>query len=278
MEKEQGGTQVTFGYNKKLFAGSMDHSFVELLETHEHGRVLLMDQEVQFAESDEYRYHEMLVHPVMMLAGERPRVLILGGGDGLAAREVLKWGPSEVDIVDYDEQFVRRFGMDLLRDMNQDSFFQPEVTYICADALDVFHGGMKQYDVILVDLPDPDGDMMEHLYKEVLKRCSIGLKPSGYLSIHVGGLVLQKDNPCWEFVREIRRMLNILFPVSNTHVRSAYIPSFMNPWGFLYVAPLHVNVQCDIHPGGTRYWDIGNPAHTLFSKGSYLDKDIESYL
>lgn len=278
MEKEQGGTQVTFGYNNKLFAGRMDHSFVELLDTHEHGRVLFMDQEVQFAESDEHRYHEMLVHPVMMLAGDRPRVLILGGGDGLAAREVLKWGPSAVTVVDYDETFTRRFGMDLLRDMNHDAFFQQEVVYQCANALDVFHGSMKQYDVILVDLPDPDGEGMEHLYKEVLKRCSIGLKPGGCLAVHVGGLVLSRNNPCWEFVRETRRMLEMLFPVSKTHVRTAYIPSFMNPWGFLYVVPLHVNVTCEIHPTGTRYWDVENPQHTLFSKRSYLDKDIEEYL
>jgi spermidine synthase len=279
MEKSQGGTQVTFEWSERLFSSDTDHSFVELLQTIEHGRLLLMDGEVQFAESDEHRYHEMLVHPVMMVAKERSKVLILGGGDGLAAREVLKWDPRCVDIVDYDETFVRKVGMDLIRDLNKDSFFHEAVTYHCADAKEFLQKSSNVYDVILVDLPDPDGQIMEQLYKDVLMGCVRAIHPHGCLSVHVGGLVLSKEDPCWDFVRETRRMLEATFSFSKIRMRTATIPSFTNIWGFLYVVPREISrmVECPEHL--TRYWDAENPAHTILpTSRSVLDKDILAYL
>lgn len=279
MEKSQGGTQVTFEWSERLFSSDTDHSFVELLQTYEHGRVLLMDGEVQFAESDEHRYHEMLVHPVLMLAGHSPRVLILGGGDGLAAREVLKWYPERVDIVDYDETFVRKLGMDLLRDLNKDSFFDPSVVYHCRDARDFLKTRSLEYDVVLVDLPDPDGDEMEKLYRDVLSSCVGALKHGGVLSVHIGGLILQKDNPCWEFVRQTNQMLETLFVGSKTCLRTAAIPSFFNVWGFFYVIPQNIQVTCAIPENQTRYWDVENEQHVLFMRyGRSIDKDIRAFL
>lgn len=284
MEKTQGGTQVTFDVVRKLFACQMEHSFVEWVQTAEHGRVLLMDGEVQFAESDEHRYHEMLVHPVMMLAcdrldGESPRVLILGGGDGLAAREVLKWCPASVDIVDYDNQFVDAFGMDLLRDLNESAFYDKCVVYHHDDARKFLKRGHTEYDVILVDLPDPDGPDMERLYVDVLAGCAGALRPGGCLSVHVGGLALNQSNHCWAFLRSFKLMIETLFPSSRTHLRAAYIPSFMNPWGFLYVVPSNIRVETRISDKLTRYWDVENPAHTvLTSRIPGLDKDLQALL
>lgn len=274
MEKSQGGTQVTFDGAKRLFALETPHSDVELLETTEHGRVLLMDGEVQFAENDEHRYHEMLVHPVMNIMGPKRSVLILGGGDGLAAREVLKWKPEHIDIVDYDEMFVRKVGMDLIRDMNEDSFYRENVTYICRDARGFLKNGNRFYDAILVDLPDPDGDEMEKLYHDVLVECAAGLKMGGVLSLHIGGLLLTKEHACWKFIRQTRHLLERIFPDSQAVLRTAHIPSFMNIWGFLY---LHHKMLMNpsFYPKDTRYWDLNDPRHNLmFSMKDGLEKDI----
>lgn len=279
MEKAQGGTQVTFDVTKRLFASQMEHSFVEWVQTTDHGRVLLMDGEVQFAESDEHRYHEMLVHPVMMLSNEKAHVLILGGGDGLAAREVLKWKPARIDIVDYDREFVDVFGMDLLRDLNGSSLYHDNVFYRHEDARTFVRKGTRFYDVVLVDLPDPDGPEMEKLYGDVLAGCADVLKPSGCLSVHVGGLVLNQTNPCWGFIRKTKLTLETMFPISKVCLRTASIPSFVNPWGFLYVVPKDIHMVCHVSGNMTRYWDIENPGHTtLTSRIPGLDKDLQALL
>jgi spermidine synthase len=134
---------------------------------------LYLDGHLQFAQSDEHRYHESLVHPVMSCGKAPKRVLILGGGDGLAIREVLKYPSVEViDLVDIDPRMTelgKTFGP-IVR-MNQDSLVDPKVTIFHEDAFNFVQQAHRRlsedrsaYDRVIIDLPDPHSEVLNKLY------------------------------------------------------------------------------------------------------------------
>ena len=127
---------------------------------------LFLNGNLQFASADEYRYHEALVHPAFTVAEEKRRVLVLGGGDGLAVREILKHREVEsVTLVDIDPAmtaFAKSFS--LLRDLNKDSFVHPKVRVINTDAMVWLASASDMFDVALVDFPDPNNFSLGKLY------------------------------------------------------------------------------------------------------------------
>ncbi|MFN7845394.1 MAG: polyamine aminopropyltransferase [Pirellula sp.] len=136
---------------------------------------LYLDGHLQFAQSDEHRYHESLVHPVMSCGSLPRRVLILGGGDGLAIREVLKYSTVEsIDLVDIDPRMTelsKSFGP-IVR-MNQNSLDDPKVTIYHEDAFNFVQKAYLRlseenrfYDRIIIDLPDPHSEVLNKLYSK----------------------------------------------------------------------------------------------------------------
>lgn len=127
---------------------------------------LFLDGHLQFASVDEYRYHEALVHPAMSLAGVKKRVLIVGGGDGLTAREILKYDQVEtVDLVDLDPA-VTRLGKRhwQLTRLNQNALHNKKITVHNEDAFQYIQKPQMPYNVIIVDLPDPREEALSKLY------------------------------------------------------------------------------------------------------------------
>ena len=127
---------------------------------------LFLSGNLQFSSADEHRYHEALVHPALSLAPEARRVLVLGGGDGLAAREILKY-PSiaEVVLVDLDPAMTQLASeMPLLRDQNHDSFHSPRVHIVNDDAYVWLGEDHGRFDVAIVDFPDPNNFALGKLY------------------------------------------------------------------------------------------------------------------
>lgn len=125
---------------------------------------LFLNGDLQFSSIDEYRYHEALVHPA--LSGKRSSVLILGGGDGLALREVLRYDDVEkATLVDLDPamtRLARTFGP--LSDLNDDAFGDPRVSVIHADAFNWLRDASQRYDAVIIDFPDPDTAALAKLY------------------------------------------------------------------------------------------------------------------
>ncbi len=127
---------------------------------------LFLNGDLQFSSVDEYRYHEALVHPVM--AGAHRSVLVLGGGDGLAMREILRYpdmasatlvelDPAMIDLARHDRR---------LTDLNRHSLDDPRATVVVADAFSWLRSSTQQFDVIVVDMPDPDETATAKLYSE----------------------------------------------------------------------------------------------------------------
>tara|TARA_R110001592_G_scaffold205288_9_gene455808 strand:- start:1322 stop:3031 length:1710 start_codon:yes stop_codon:yes gene_type:complete len=132
---------------------------------------------LQFSSLDEHIYHEFLVHPAMQASARHDKVLIIGGGDGLALREVQKWQPSTMTLIDLDPDLIGLFKNPdkhlpaylsaKIKLLTQDSFNQPGVKVINDDAfiaIDRLLAAKQSYDTIIIDLPDPSHPDLNKLY------------------------------------------------------------------------------------------------------------------
>jgi spermidine synthase len=127
---------------------------------------LFINGQEQFSSFDEEKYHEPLVHPAMKMAAENSNVLILGGGDGLALREVLKHaGVKKVTLVDLDPAMTKLASTHpVLSALNKGAFDDPRVHLVHMDAGKFIRQTDDLYSVIIIDLPDPDTVDLMHLY------------------------------------------------------------------------------------------------------------------
>jgi spermidine synthase len=130
------------------------------------GFQLFLNGNLQFASADEYRYHEALVHPAVALNPAARNVLVLGGGDGLALRELLKYDTIQtVTLVDLDPDMTAlSTSFPSLAKLNDESFSDPRVTVVNADAMVWLQQGGPSYDVVVVDFPDPNTFALGKLY------------------------------------------------------------------------------------------------------------------
>lgn len=187
---------------------------------------LFLNGDLQFASLDEYRYHESLVHPVM--DGKHTNVLILGGGDGLAAREVLKYSDAEsVTLVDLDPAVTDMARHDArLREFNRDSLNDPRVNVVNADAFSWVRNGPPQaFDVVIVDLPDPDDVPTAKLYTiEFYNLISHVMAPGGRMVVQAGSPYFAPE-AYWGIGESITQAG---FAVTPYHVD---VPSF-GDWGY----------------------------------------------
>ncbi|PRQ03232.1 polyamine aminopropyltransferase [Enhygromyxa salina] len=150
---------------------------------------LYIDGNLQFSSADEHRYHESLVHPAFaareqLASGPARRVLVLGGGDGLAVRELLRYpGVDRVDLVDLDPEMTRLFReTPALTELNADSLADPRVVVHNADAMRWLEqqrggggggggeAGLAPWDIVVIDLPDPNNLSLGKLYTRAFYR------------------------------------------------------------------------------------------------------------
>src|SRR4051794_10326652 len=132
------------------------------------GYALFLNGNLQFNSFDEYRYHEALVHPAFAAYNGTPkRVLVLGGGDGLALREIEKYSSVEfIQIVDLDPEMTKiSYSVPALGDLNRHSFDDPRVHLTNADAFVWLDSTQTEpFDIAIVDFPDPNNFALGKLY------------------------------------------------------------------------------------------------------------------
>jgi len=208
---------------------------------------LFLNSHLQFSSRDEYRYHEALVHPgLASLPGAR-RVLVLGGGDGLAVREILKYpGIESVTLVDLDPEMTHLFSTHpLLTKLNGGSLTATKVHVIPADAFVWLDQTNEMYDFVVVDFPDPNNYAVGKLYTTAFYRL---------LEHHVadgGAFVVQSTSPLfarrsyWSIVETLKQA------GLNTYPYHVYVPSF-GEWGYV-IATRHAYEPPATLPAGLRY-------------------------
>src|SRR5215467_8568387 len=135
---------------------------------------LFLNSHLQFSSRDEYRYHEALIHPGLSAVAAPRRVLVLGGGDGLAVREILKYPQvGSITLVDLDPEMTRLFSTHpMLTALNQRSFSSPKVHIINADAFPWVDSSKESFDFIVVDFPDPTNFSLGNLYTTAFYRAA----------------------------------------------------------------------------------------------------------
>ena len=184
---------------------------------------LYLDGGLQFSTRDEYRYTESLVYPVLG-AGARS-VLVLGGGDGLAARELLR-SPSVEKIVQVElDPAVIELARSTMSSANGGSLDNPRVQIVTADAMKWLREKPQTFDAVIVDLPDPDTPVLGRLYStEFYGLVSRALAPDGLIVVQSGS----PYSTATAFWRTVSTIKSAGYAVTPYHV---YVPTF-GDWGF----------------------------------------------
>lgn len=140
-----------------------------VMTKHKDDMRLFLDGNLQLSSSDEYRYHEALVHIPMMYAKNHNRVLVLGGGDGLAVREILKYKEvQQIVLVDIDKEMTDLCTSDKqISKLNKNSLKNEKVTVINEDGYIYVKENKEKFDVIIIDFPDPNNENLNKLYTNV---------------------------------------------------------------------------------------------------------------
>ncbi len=198
-----------------------------VMTRHKDDTRLYIDGNCQFSTSDEYRYHEALVHVPMSKVGKKENVLILGGGDGLAVREVLKYPTvKSIDLVDLDKEMIRICSTKKnITDINQNSLLSEKLHTHVEDAYEYLENNTLVYDLIIVDLPDPNSESLNKLYSNVFYRlCKSALSDKGVM-------VVQSTSPY--YAKDAFWCINKTIESEGLNVRPYHleVPAF-GDWGF----------------------------------------------
>ncbi|MEV5935076.1 polyamine aminopropyltransferase [Streptomyces sp. NPDC052079] len=191
---------------------------------------LFLNGDLQFSSVDEYRYHESLVHPA--LAGSRANVLIMGGGDGLALREVLRYDDvRHVTLVELDPAMTRLArDYEPLRDLNDEALSDPRVEVVNADAFNWLRSARQPYDAVVIDFPDPDTAALAKLYSvEFYHLLGQVLTPQSRVMVQSGSPFFAPKT-YWSIAKTIETA------GYSTAQFQVDVPSFGN-WGFVLATP-----------------------------------------
>ena len=204
---------------------------------------LYLNGRLQFSSADEHIYHSMLVYPAMAASNRHDNILVIGGGDGLALRNILRWNPQSVTLIDLDEQLVNLFQgiasdsenavlpalSERFLSLNDNAFLDKRVTPIFGDAfveINALLGQQKHFDTIIIDLPDPSHPDLNKLYSDYFYN-----KVSQLLNAD-GVMVIQSTSP-FHAPKAFKSIGKTLSAAGLTHVEQyrQNIPSF-GEWGW----------------------------------------------
>ncbi len=192
------------------------------------GHRLYLNGNLQFAERDEYRYHEALVHPAMAAHGAPKKVAVLGGGDGMAVREILKYPSVEsVTLVELDPAMTKIFSENpRLAQLNGQALQNPKVKIVNTDAFGWLQQTTDVFDVIVVDFPDPTNFSIGKLYtNSFYALLDKRLAASGYAVVQTTSPLVARQS----FWTVVQTMESVGLRTAPYH---AHVPSF-GEWGFV---------------------------------------------
>jgi spermidine synthase len=180
--KRFGKIKHCFSVDKLVFQGKTKHQDVLIFDNSVYGRVFCIENIVELSESDEFIYHEMISHPVLFSHPDPKNIIIVGGGDGGALREVLKHPVQMVDLVELDED-VTKISKKYLPFVCRDAFSDERVKIYNMPGQDFIKNRKSLYDIAIIDCTNFDSDGLsnslysDEFYKQLLR----ALKPNGIM-------------------------------------------------------------------------------------------------
>ena len=236
-----------------VFAVNSPYQRIVLTRHSGDGRVgyrLFLNGNLQFAERDEYRYHEALVHPVMAGHGGARKVAVLGGGDGMAAREILKYpGVQSITLVDLDPAMTELFSQQpALLQLNGNALRSPKLKVVNADAFSWLESNTETFDVLIVDFPDPTNFNIGKLYtNSFYALLDKHLSASGYAVIQTTSPLVARKS-FWTVVNTIESVGLTATPYH------AHVPSF-GEWGYVVASRRPYRLPTAL-PDGLRFLNL----------------------
>ncbi|WBO85213.1 polyamine aminopropyltransferase [Hymenobacter yonginensis] len=240
-------TETLAFQDQVIYAKSTQYQRIVLTKNQRELR-LFLNGNLQFSSQDEYRYHEALVHPAMQALPKARRVLVLGGGDGLAVRELLKYPQLKIRLVDLDAGMTQLFKQNqLLTALNKRAFFSPRVEVINGDAYQWVRQDTTRYDCLIIDFPDPANYSIGKLYSAAFYQELHRLLAPG------GKLVVQSTSPY--VARQSFWCIAHTLQAAGFHTTPyhCYVPSF-GEWGYVLAGEnAHWRPDAGPLPRGLRY-------------------------
>lgn len=254
-EYHSDGTGITIKIKRVLETRFSKYQRIDVVETEDWGRMLILDGCIMLTERDEFIYHEMLVHPAMVMHPEPKAILVVGGGDGGTMREILKYPMVERAVLAELDRDVIDVSRKYLKGLSE-SLNDKRVDITIGDAFSYLGHTDSSFDIVFVDSTDPVGPAEVLITEEFYKRVKEHLKEGGFLAV-------QAESPFFhmETIKTIKERLGKFF-------------KFVK----FYLAPVPT------YPGG--YWafaissddEFGDPRRKPPSGLKFYNEDIHGAL
>ncbi len=228
-ENQTENLKLSFRIKKRLLKTRSKFQLIEVYDTYEYGKLLLLDRKVMFTEKDEFIYHEMIVHPTMGMIKAR-NILVIGGGDGGTVRELLKYPVNNITLVEIDEKVIETAKKFFPR--MADTLNDKRVNIIIDDGSKYVLNSEEEYDLIISDSTDPIGPgkvLFGENYVKAISRIS-------------NVLVSQSESPIFhrEFIKKFHSIIKKYF--KNLLFYFVPIPTYPSGiWSF--TVGLNVNIK-----------------------------------
>lgn len=230
-EKHSDNVGISIKATKTLFSGKSKFQQLDIIETLEFGRMMLLDGLVMVTERDEFIYHDMIVHPALFTHPNPKKVLVIGGGDGGTIREIMKHPEVELAVLCEIDGLVIEKSIEFLPSMASEiDGNNPRVKLHVDDGLAYIRDHQNEFDIILVDSTDPIGPAVglfeENFYRSVFS----ALKADGIM-------IAQSESPFYhaEIQKSMYQNLRAVFPLVKMY--QAFIPTYPSGfWSFAFAS------------------------------------------
>ena len=241
-EFHTGNVKLSVRVNKQLFAGESEYQRIDVFESPEFGKFVALDGEIVFSDADEFVYDEMVTHVPMAVHPHVKNVLIIGGGDGGVAKELIRYPDIEtIDVVEVDKMFV-----DVCRDIFPEvaaGMNDPRVNIHYEDGLRFLRSKRSQYDLIINDSTDPFGHTEGLFTKEFYGSCYKALREDGIMVYQHGSPFYDEDE---QACRDMHRKVYRSFPISRVY--QALIPTCPSGYWLFGFASKKYHPLTDLDP------------------------------
>jgi len=258
--------EENFFLSKVIYSKETPYQHLVLTQNKEDIR-LYINRIIQFSSLDEYRYHEALALVPLSAAPYKKKALILGGGEGLLARELLKHADfEEITIVDLDPTvFEIAKNNHYLKEINENAMNHPSIKLEAQDAMQFLKNTNERFDVIIADLPDPSNEAVARLYSTAFyKLANAALTKYGVFATQASG-VFHTNNAFWCIHETIKAT-----GFKEVYPYHTYVPSF-GDWGFIVAANHPIEPRALKLTQPTQFLET-NMGKDLFS----FEKDIDN--
>ena len=222
---EELNTNSFFGFKAKVIKQAYTgFQNMQILETPQFGRALRLDDYFMTSEREEFFYHECLTHPAALSHPEPKKVLVVGGGDGGTAEELLKYPSIEQIVVAELDSGVVDASREYFQEIHRGSFDNPRVSLQIGDGFEFMRQSRERYDLIIMDLTDPGTPAAPLYEKSFFKLSKQVLEDSGALVLHLGSPVFEPER-----VKRIVADLKETFKLVCCY--GLYIPLYGTYWG-----------------------------------------------